>query len=101
MSVLLFPLHADDGNRPFMSTLHHVDTLTSTVPFNGDVNPYGVAVVPVTTGALVANNILVSNFNNSSNLQGTGTTIVQVSPSGSMTLFSMIDATSLPGPCPG
>ena len=60
LSVLtLFSLQAEDGNPPFMSTLHHVDTLTSTVPFNGDVNPYGVAVVPVTTGALVANNITV------------------------------------------
>jgi hypothetical protein len=86
-----------------MSTLHHIDTLTSTVPFNGDVNPYGVAVVPMTTGALVANNILVSNFNNSGNLQGTGTTIVQVSPSGSLTLFSKITASSLSpfGGCPG
>jgi hypothetical protein len=101
--LTLFSLQADDGNRPFMSTLHHVDTLTSTVPFNGDVNPYGVAVVPVTTGALISNNILVSNFNNSGNLQGTGTTIVQVSPSGSLSLFSQITAASLSpfGGCPG
>jgi hypothetical protein len=86
-----------------MSTLHHVDTIASTVPTNGDVNPYGVAVVPVTTGALVANNILVSNFNNFRNLQGTGTTIVQVSPSGSVTPFSTIVAASLSqfGGCPG
>ena len=61
----------------FLSTLHHVSTLASTVPGNGDVNPYGVAVIPVSTGSLVANNVLVSNFNNSANLQGTGTTIVQ------------------------
>jgi hypothetical protein len=104
LSVLtLFSLQADDGNRPFMSTLHHVDTIASTVPANGDVNPYGVAVVPVTTGALVANNILVSNFNNFKNLQGKGITIVQVSPSGSVTPFATIDATSLSplGSCPG
>src|SRR5262249_55749350 len=102
LSVLArFSLQAEDDNRPFMSTLHHVDTIASTVPANGDVNPYGVAVVPVTTGVLVANNILVSNFNNFHNLQGTGTTIVQVSPSGSVTLFSTIDAASLPAPCPG
>ena len=101
LSILLLPLFADDDHRPFMSTLHHVTTLASTVPANGDVNPYGVAVVPVTTGALVANNVLVSNFNNSGNLQGTGTTIVQVSPSGSVTPFSKLDASTLPGPCPG
>jgi len=73
----------------------------STIPANGDVNPYGVAIVPVTMGTLVANNILVSNFNNSANLQGTGTTIVQISPSGIPTPFAKIDAKTLPGPCPG
>ncbi len=53
---------ADDPS--FLNTLHHVSTLASTVPANGDVNPYGVAVVPVSAGTLVANNVLVSNFNN-------------------------------------
>jgi len=80
--------------------LPHLITLASTVPANGDVNPYGVAIVPVTTGTLTANNVLVSNFNNSANLQGTGTTIVQVSPSGTVTLFAEIGP-SLPGACPG
>jgi len=78
-----------------------ISTVASTVPSNGDVNPYGVAVVPTTTGSLTAGNILISNFNNSDNLQGTGTTIVQVSPGGSVSLFAQIDANSLPGPCPG
>ena len=58
-------------------------------------------MVPVTTGALVANNVLVSNFNNSGNLQGTGTTIVQIAPGGSLILFAQINANSLPGACPG
>jgi len=75
--------------------------VASTVPSNGDVNPYGVAIVPTTTGSLVQGNILVSNFNNSANLQGTGTTIVQISPSGTVSLFAWIDATKLPGPCIG
>jgi hypothetical protein len=55
----------------------------STVPANGDVNPYGVAFVPPgfpTGGAINPGDILVSNFNNSMNLQGTGTTIVDVPP---------------------
>jgi hypothetical protein len=63
---------------------------------NGDVNPDGVAVV-TTTGSLIQGNILISNFK----LQGTGTTIVQVSPSGTVSLFLQIVANSLPGPCPG
>jgi len=78
-----------------------IKTVTSTVPSNGDVNPYGVSVVPTTVGALIQGNILVSNFNNSANLQGTGTTIVQVSPSGAISLFAQIDANNLPGQCPG
>lgn len=62
----------------------------TTIPSNGDVNPYGVAFVPATVatdGALQRNSILVSNFNNSNNLQGTGTTIVQIAPQGQTTLF--------------
>ncbi len=51
----------------------NVSTVAATVPGNGDVNPYGVAIVPVSTGALNAGSILVSNFNNSTNAQGTGT----------------------------
>ena len=91
---------ADDPS--FLSSLHHIATLGSTVPANGDVNPYGVAVVPVTTGALTANSVLISNFNNSANLQGTGTTIVQISPSGKLTLFAAIAANSpTANACPG
>jgi hypothetical protein len=85
----------------FIGRFHRNDTVASTVPGNGDVNPYGVAVVPRSTGSLVKGDVLVSNFNNSQNLQGTGTTIVQVSPSGQQTVFAQIDASSLPGPCPG
>jgi len=55
----------------------------STVPANGDGNPYGVAFVPPgfpAGGTINPGDILVSNFNNSSGLQGTGTTIVDVPP---------------------
>lgn len=61
----------------------------STVPANGDVNPYGVAFVPdkfeAGAGPLKRGDILVSNFNNSKNLQGTGTTIVRIAKSGPAT----------------
>lgn len=54
----------------------------STVPANGDVNPYGVAFVLSTfqkgTGPLQTSDVLVSNFNNKANQQGTGTTIVRI-----------------------
>jgi hypothetical protein len=78
-----------------------ISVVGSTVPANGDVNPYGIARVPRSSGALVKGNILISNFNNSSNLQGTGTTLVQMAPDGTNTLFAQIDANHLPGPCPG
>ena len=35
----------------FVGPLHHITTLASTVPANGDVNPYGVAVIPRSTGS--------------------------------------------------
>jgi len=78
-----------------------ISVVASTVPANGDVNPYGIAVVPRSTGSLIHGNILVSNFNSSANLQGTGTTIVQIAPDGTVGLFAQIDAHKLPGPCPG
>jgi len=63
----------------------------STVPRNGDVNPYGVAFVPqgfLPVGSpLSSGDIIVSNFNNSANLQGTGTTIVRVNHNAAPTLF--------------
>jgi hypothetical protein len=56
---------------------------------------------PRTVGKLTRGNILISNFNNSGNLQGTGTTIVQISPTGAFSVFAQIDGSALPGPCPG
>ncbi len=84
-----------------LGQLKSIKTVASTVPANGDVNPYGVAVVKRSTGKLVAGDILVSNFNNSANLQGTGTTIVQVAPDGTVSQFARLDAATVPGGCPG
>jgi hypothetical protein len=98
--VSLAPLAMADGGS-FIGPFNTVTTLTSTVPANGDINPYGVAVVPRSVGLLVRGDVLVSNFNNSSNLQGTGTTIVQVAPNGTSSLFARINANHLPGRCPG
>ena len=83
---------ASAGGFPaFVGPLHHVTTLASTVPRNGDVNPYGVAVVPRSTGDLRRGNVLVSNFNDKANVQGTGTTIVEVTPSGHVSQFAKIN----------
>lgn len=102
-SVLLGLIILAEGlaTAQLLPTLTSVTTVASTIPPNGDLNPYGVAQVPVTQGKLVAGNILVSNFNNTSNQQGTGSTIVQISPAGAVQLFAQINSSSLPGPCPG
>ncbi len=86
---------------PFLDRFNTVTSLTSTVPANGDVNPYGIVTVPRSTGNLTRGDLLISNFNNSMNLQGTGTTIDEISPGGTVKLFASIDAGRLPGPCPG
>jgi len=85
----------------FIGRFHRISTIASTVPHNGDVNPYGIVVIRHSHGRLRAGHILISNFNNKANLQGTGTTIVQISPRGHRTLFAKINASTLPGPCPG
>ena len=101
LSTLAAPAGASPNPPPFLSHFHTVTTVGSTVPPNGDVNPYGITTVPATLGHLVAGDTLVSNFNAPSNLQGTGNTIVQVSPSGQVSVFSHVHHNSLPGSCPG
>jgi hypothetical protein len=77
-SVLGAAAHAHDAFIPKAIT-------SSTMPANGDVNPYGVAFVPrgfPAGGKIAEGDVLVSNFNNGANSQGTGTTIIQFSPQG-------------------
>ncbi len=62
-----------------------VEINSSTIPANGDLNPYGVAFVPdgfPSGGAIAAGDVLIGNFNSSANIQGTGTSIVQLNPRG-------------------
>ena len=81
----------DKKNSPIVPQLTPSPTFSdSTVPPNGDVNPYGVAFVPQgfpRSGPLRPGDIIVSNFNNSGNLQGTGTTIVRVNNGDAPTVF--------------
>jgi len=91
---------AGGHGQPYLSRFKTVTNVSSTVPANGDLNPYGIVNVPRTEGALVRGDTLVSNFNAASNLQGTGTTIVQISPNGQQTVFAQVSG-PLPGKCPG
>ena len=77
---------------------HHL--LTSTQPENGDQNPYALVVAPVSAGTVQKGDVLVDNFNNNGNLQGTGSTIIDYRPStGEMSLFAAVPH-DLAG-CPG
>lgn len=98
-SALAFGLSAGPAAAAVAGTT--ITTIASTIPANGDLNPYGVANVPDSIGALHKGNVLVSNFNNSANQQGTGTTIVQITPTGKVATFATIDPAHLPGRCPG
>jgi hypothetical protein len=89
----------------FISSLTTPTTLGSTVPANGDINPYGIALVPSTVGKLKAGELLISNFNAKEGAkqsgQGTGTTIDQLTTAGKLSLFATVNAKELPGSCPG
>jgi len=85
---------ASQGAKPYLSNFNKLTKLASAVPSSGpakgDQNPYGVAVVKRSVGKLVKGDILVSNFNNKKNQQGTGSSIVQVSPSGKAHVFAVV-----------
>ncbi|MEW6339952.1 MAG: hypothetical protein AB1704_04570 [Pseudomonadota bacterium] len=86
--------------KGFLETVHKHTTLINTVPDNGDQNPYAIVVAPVSAGSVKKDDVLVDNFNNSTNLQGTGTTIVDYHPdTKQMTLFASIprDLKECPG----
>jgi hypothetical protein len=93
--------HASSTAAAFLASLRSVSTIGSTVPANGDVNPYGLAVVGRSVGSLKAGDYLISNFNARSNNQGTGTTIVQMTPAGRSSVWATVSAKTLPGSCPG
>jgi hypothetical protein len=58
-----------------------ITTIGSTVdPTNGDENPYGLAIAPVSAGLLIAGDLVICNFNDSANFQGNGTTIEILHP---------------------
>jgi|HubBroStandDraft_6_1064221.scaffolds.fasta_scaffold09532_3 hypothetical protein len=89
------------GHTAYLSHFSKLKTIVSTIPHNGDVNPYGIFVIRHSAGRLQAGNVLISNFNDKANLQGTGKTLVQITPGGHRSLFARISPGKLPGACPG
>jgi hypothetical protein len=83
----------------FLAGKTTVSVLGSTTPANGDINPYAIWPVTTTAGSVSAGDVLVDNFNNASNNQGTGTTIVDLHPDGHRTVFAAVP--SHVAGCPG
>lgn len=89
-----------DEPKGYLENIHRHETLATTVTDNGDLNPYALVVVPATVGALQKDDVLIDNFNDISNLQGTGTTLVDYNPTTKKTtLFAKLPK-NLAG-CPG
>jgi hypothetical protein len=84
----------------YLETIHRHVTQASTVPANGDLNPYAIVVAPVDAGKIHKDDVLLTNFNNMSNLQGTGGTIVDFSPATKQTTLFASLPQRLPQ-CPG
>lgn len=100
LSALSVPAWAESGKPMFLDSLKHLTLATSTIPQNGDQNPYAVFVAPVSAGKIKKDDVLVDNFNDDKNLQGLGTTIVSYRPStGEMTTFA--DIPRKLSQCPG
>ena len=96
---VVLPVHAEEP-LGFLPNIHKHLSLTSTVPDNGDQNPYAIAVAPVSMGKIQKDDVLVDNFNNAANLQGVGTTIVDYNPTTQqLSLFAQLPH-DLPQ-CPG
>lgn len=69
------------GTASILKTLTREQTIGSAVsPVTGDQNPYGLDIAKVTSGKIAAGDLVVCDFNNPANVQGTGRSIVALHP---------------------
>ncbi len=69
------------GGVSILKQLHNIVAVGSTVdPVTGDLNPYGLDIAKVSSGKITKGDLVVCNFNDSANVQGTGTSIVALHP---------------------
>src|SRR5271167_2415395 len=99
VAAITLPANADEP-KGFLENVHRHVTLTTTITSNGDLNPYAIVVAPVSSGLIQKGDVLVDNFNNISNLQGTGTTIIAYNPTTKKTTQIAKLPAKLAG-CPG
>jgi len=70
-----------DKEYSILKLLRKEVVIGSTVdPKLGQLNPYGLTVAPATTGDFTKGDLVVCNFNDKANVQGTGYTIVALHP---------------------
>jgi hypothetical protein len=100
LSLAMPALALAGDDSAFLSSIRHHRTVTSTVPENGDQNPYAMLVAPITAGSVQSGDLLVDNFNNKGNLQGLGSTIIDFRPSTGQTATFATIPHDLQG-CPG
>ena len=87
-----------DDNDSVLDRFDDMHTIGSTVdPINGDQNPYGLDVAKIDAGKLKRGDLVVCNFNNSANVQGTGTTIIALHPNVGSTPLRVAQDASLNG----
>lgn len=69
------------GTASVLAMLSSERTIGSAVdPATGGVNPYGLDVAKVTAGKISAGDLVVCDFNNSQNVQGTGNAVLALHP---------------------
>jgi hypothetical protein len=78
-------LAATDVDGPdgasILAKLNASTTIGSTVdPINGDENPYSLAIAPSTRGLLHRGDLVVCDFNDSANVEGTGNSLIALDP---------------------
>jgi hypothetical protein len=64
-----------------LAQLNTETTIGSTVdPVTGDQNPYGLDISPIDSGLVHRGDLIVCDFNDSANVQGTGNAIIALAP---------------------
>lgn len=82
-----------------MLSANTITPIGSTVdPIEHGGNPYGLAIAPVTAGAVTAGDLIACNFNDgATNTQGMGTTIVGLHPTPGSSPYRIAQAAALQG----
>ena len=88
-------------DHPFIGQFTTVTPVASTVPSNGDLNPYGIVNVPTSLGSLVRGDTPDQQLQQRRKPPGHRHHDRADLPGGTLSVFAQINPAALPGPCPG